>query len=676
VTLLDTIVQPTIFISGLLAVAGGLVVFARAPRQEASRAFLVYSLALALLAAGMLRTGDGVMWASVAWVNLPVLSWWTASTFGRHAHRGVRARLIMVLGLTGLSAVFFYLGGQPFPANETIDGSTWGRWAALAGVGLNMAAAVNFLLTMRGAVGRPRLRRATGLAAFASLLPLWPNTVTTATGELVPGMLWPALAVASLTVLAMALWFVRYRPKEGDIEFGQPVAYVSYAAFLLGIYLLLVGGVGKVVEWAGGDLRAFLSALGGVLLAVLGLALASSGRVWDRIRRFVDRNIYRGEFDFRSEWMRISEELAELPDPRDLGATLCQTLSDRLRAPVVLLYRRTEDDRLELWARRGDVSAVPDYLETKADWLNWLWRLGAPAEWGSFEAEDMPTELVRQTRLAVPLIAKQEIVAVACLGGRSDSFTAEERLWLEAAGQQAALAVLASNLTERLIETRELASYNRLSTFVIHDVKNAVSMISLLLQNLEERGSEVSAEALQSTLAQATAKLTGLIERFSSATPVEVVSRQSFDLAEMVRQLADKAHQSFPGIQFDCRLEDTLVAQGDREQIARVLENLYINACEAMQGKGRIEVHGAPDDGGVALHIRDQGSGMDVEFIRDRLFHPFATTKKKGLGIGLYQSREIARAHGGRLTATSRPGEGATFTLWLPIPTRSGEPHG
>jgi len=110
--------------------------------------------------------------------------------------------------------------------------------------------------------------------------------------------------------------------------------------------------------------------------------------------------------------------------------------------------------------------------------------------------------------------------------------------------------------------------------------------------------------------------------------------------------------------------DDPVEVSADREQLGKVLTNLLLNAAEA--GARRIEVAAASADGWATLTVRDDGAGMEREFLERRLFKPFATTKKKGLGIGLYQSKLIVEAHGGRLEAESAPQRGTTFRLRLP----------
>lgn len=656
-----------IILAGALAVTGALWVFKRQPHLEMSHSLLMCSITLLLLCLGLGLGSDASLIRSGAWMCWPVSGWWLASTFGRKSRRHIRARRFLAISIMVLVVIGLSIWGNPY-AVSGVDGlrGSWGRWVSLVGVGFWLAATINYLITMRAAVGQQKLRRAAAIGAFSTLLPLWPETVSSASGALPDLSLWLVAAVGAFAYIAMSSWILRFRIPEGDLQFGRPVTYVSLAIFLLGLYLLLIGGIGKAVEWMGGDARTFFSALGGVLLAVLGITLVLSGRVWERLRSYVDRHFAPGEFDFREEWIGISEELSALPDPRDLGATLATLLASRMRSSTVCLYRRADDTRLNLWSKQGTTTDPPEYLELESEWVVWLWRNADPQEWSGINAPDKPISLTNQTRMVVPLIAKQQIVAIAFLGGRTDAFTAEEKLWLAAAGQQAALAVLAADLTERLIETRELASYHRLSAFVIHDVKNAISMLSLLLQNLEEGRDSITTEVSLSTLRQTTDKLQALVERFASARESFKLTRRAVNLVDLATSVAGRIGASFPNVEIIVHGGTGLMIHGDPDQLTRVLDNLFINACEAMMGKGTLTVTLSEESTGVMLCVSDTGPGMDDGFIRERLFRPFATTKQKGLGIGLYQSREIARAHGGQLTAKSKPGEGAEFVLWLP----------
>jgi hypothetical protein len=120
----------------------------------------------------------------------------------------------------------------------------------------------------------------------------------------------------------------------------------------------------------------------------------------------------------------------------------------------------------------------------------------------------------------------------------------------------------------------------------------------------------------------------------------------------------------------------------DRRQMKRVLTNLLTNAREALGGAGHIDLlaevapaeNGSP--GQVRFEVRDDGRGMSDEFMRTALFRPFSTTKSEGLGLGLAQSRSIVEAHGGRIRVVSRPGDGTTFEVTLPMPSLAAREAG
>ena len=110
----------------------------------------------------------------------------------------------------------------------------------------------------------------------------------------------------------------------------------------------------------------------------------------------------------------------------------------------------------------------------------------------------------------------------------------------------------------------------------------------------------------------------------------------------------------------------------DPEQMLKVVTNLVLNATEAVAGRGQVRVETNPRDGWTVLAVADNGCGMSAEFINRSLFRPFQTTKKSGLGIGMFQSRMIVEAHGGRIEVESEVGKGTVFRVWLPLQRRAG----
>jgi hypothetical protein len=109
----------------------------------------------------------------------------------------------------------------------------------------------------------------------------------------------------------------------------------------------------------------------------------------------------------------------------------------------------------------------------------------------------------------------------------------------------------------------------------------------------------------------------------------------------------------------------------DKEQITKVVTNLVLNASEAISQAGEIRIETSQNNGWAVLLVADNGCGMTPEFMSRALFRPFQTTKKKGLGIGMFQSKMIVEAHGGRIEVESEVQKGTTFRVLLPIDQQS-----
>jgi signal transduction histidine kinase len=265
--------------------------------------------------------------------------------------------------------------------------------------------------------------------------------------------------------------------------------------------------------------------------------------------------------------------------------------------------------------------------------------------------------------------------AVAIAGGRLD-----QHIEVRSNDETRLLAETFNAMTDRLreqiareTETRQFESFMRLSAMLTHDLKNSILALSLLVSNMEQQfdREEFRADAMKS-LTEATDKLRALVAKLSE--PVRSLSGEfkrprPYDLIPIIRRaLAPTAEPSASQHEVEIRLPASLVAVIDDERIERVIENLVLNALEAMdRKKGKLTVEAGPaEDGFVFFSVSDTGPGMTEEFQRKKLFHPFATTKPQGVGLGLYTCRELIKALGGRIEVESKRGSGTCFRIVLP----------
>jgi signal transduction histidine kinase len=265
--------------------------------------------------------------------------------------------------------------------------------------------------------------------------------------------------------------------------------------------------------------------------------------------------------------------------------------------------------------------------------------------------------------------------AVAIAGGKLN-----QRIEVQSSDEIRLLAetfnVMSDRLREQIAreaETRQFESFMRLSAMLTHDLKNSILALSLVVSNMEQQfyREEFRADAMQS-VTDATDKLRALVAKLSE--PVRSLSGEfkrprPVDLIPIIkRALASTAEPAAGMHDLEIQLPPSLIAVADDERIEKVVENLVLNALEAMGTKrGRLTVlAGQAEEGFVFFSVSDTGPGMTEEFQRTRLFRPFTTTKPKGVGLGLYTCRELVRALGGRVEVESERGSGTTFRIVLP----------
>jgi signal transduction histidine kinase len=225
----------------------------------------------------------------------------------------------------------------------------------------------------------------------------------------------------------------------------------------------------------------------------------------------------------------------------------------------------------------------------------------------------------------------------------------------------------------REAETRQFQSFVRLSAILTHDLKNAIEALSLTVTNMERHfdDHEFRADAMK-TLSTATDNLRTLVARLSN--PVATLSGEHrrpgpVDLVPVLKRVISMTAEPVSELhEIRIELPQSLYALVDGERMTKVIENLIINAIEAMAEKrGTLTIAaGQTEDGKPFFSVMDTGEGMSPRFIEERLFRPFATTKKKGVGLGLYTCREVVQANGGFIHVDSRQGAGTTFKVVLP----------
>jgi putative PEP-CTERM system histidine kinase len=240
------------------------------------------------------------------------------------------------------------------------------------------------------------------------------------------------------------------------------------------------------------------------------------------------------------------------------------------------------------------------------------------------------------------------------------------------AGSQAASYLAQQEAANELMVARQFESFNRMSTFVVHDLKNLVAQLSLMNANAErhKHNPEFQQDMLE-TVTYSVQKMKLLLQKLGRG------GRPDNKVPLAIEQVVRHAVALKAAFEPKPRLEVSaagLYVLADRERLERVVGHLIQNAIEATPRTGEVCVRVAGTQGRVLVEITDTGEGMSEEFVRERLFKPFESTKSAGMGIGVFESREYINELGGRLELTSKPSLGTTFRVLLPLYQEEAQP--
>ena len=234
---------------------------------------------------------------------------------------------------------------------------------------------------------------------------------------------------------------------------------------------------------------------------------------------------------------------------------------------------------------------------------------------------------------------------------------------------EVALALENASLTESLIESRQSESFNRMTSIIIHDLKGSISGLSLLLDNIKDNYEDPQFRAdLMATIADTVDKTTDLVARLTSRP--HLLELRSESVNALLQRVAEKlCLRKLPDVVFIEEYGGLPKIMIDRKNMERVFRNLILNALEAMPNGGQLTIVTRKGNKPLSavVQITDTGQGMTKEFIDHSLFKPFRTTKRKGMGLGLFSCKEIVSIHGGKIEVKSEPNCGTSFTVTLPI---------
>ena len=499
------------------------------------------------------------------------------------------------------------------------------------------------------------------------------------------GDIWAARGfIATVLIPLIALSAARSPSWTVKISVSRDVVFHSTALALSGVYLLVIAAAGYYVRYFGGDwgrvLQVSLVSAGLLLLGVF----VFSGTQRARLRVFVNKNLFPYRYDYRTEWLRFTQALSSADDSMNLGQSVIKALSDLVESSGGALWLRDGTGMLVPHARLNHPAI--DFAErADSDFCRFLdereWivnleerRMAGRARFEDLSLPDWLSQLP-DAWLVVPLKSAGSLVGFVVLNSARTRFEVNWEVLdlLKTAQRQAASYLARMQAAEALIESRKFDSFNRMSAFVVHDLKNLVAQLSLMLKNAERhRDNPEFQQDMLDTVVHVEAKMRSLMQQLQEKKSVEPARR--IDLGAMLEAIrASKRHHG-PELELVVPVGDRVELLAHAERLQRVIGHVVQNALDATAEGGKVSVQLDSSDAGTAtVVIADTGCGMTREFIRDRLFKPFQTSKSSGMGIGMFETMQYIRELGGTLDVESTPNIGTTVTMKLPRARRGGQ---
>lgn len=493
----------------------------------------------------------------------------------------------------------------------------------------------------------------------------------------------PALLTASRTAVSGAMVVVlalNSNAKATAKQFNpsRAVTFQTLSLLVIGSYLLAMVLITRSLAFLGGDIARASQIVFIVLAVLFAIVWLPSPKLRAWLRVTATKHLFQHRYDYRDEWLRFTRTMGRSgTNGPSFHERAVQAMADITESPGGLLLTPSDEAELELTARWNwatiDVPAnagsfaLSSLLEKHSHILDLDETRSGVDHHGEWEL--VPNWLIEAEDVwaLVPLIHFDRLVGAIVLAHPR----IERRLdWedfdlLRVAGQQLASYLAEQAGQQALMDASRFDEFNRRMAFVMHDIKNLASQMSLLATNAEKHAENPAfRKDMLVTLRNSSDKLGALLARLGRYGAGQSKAPVATDLGRIVERLCKRFEPLHP---VQSMADDTVLALADPEGLEQALIHIVQNAVDASTPDAPISLDVRLDGLRGVIDVIDTGSGMSPEFVRSGLFKPFVSSKQGGFGIGAFEAREMVKGMGGRLSVESREGFGSRFTVSLPL---------
>ena len=482
--------------------------------------------------------------------------------------------------------------------------------------------------------------------------------------------------VNALIVPLIVVSAARNRTWSLDVAVSRRMIFHSATLLSAGIYLLLMAAAGYYIRFFGGSWGGVFQAtfmFGALLLLMVVLA---SGTIRARFKVFLSKHFFNYRFDYREEWLRFTRTLSEGEPGLHLRERSIQAIAQLVESPGGALWLRKDSGDYERAAHwnmpqaNGAEAADSGFIEflRRKEWVIDLNEYHTTPE--KYEDLKLPAWLndIPHVGMVVPLVLHEQLLGFVVLAQSHGRIAVNWEVsdLLKTAGCQAASYLAQLEAAKALLVARQFESFNRMSAFVVHDLKNLVSQLSLLLSNVQKhKHNPAFLDDMTETVENSVEKMQRLLTQLRSGSPAPG-GHTLIDLESMLRRVVAAKGNNQPQPRLEVR-SPGLTLRADRERLERTIGHLLQNAIEATPPNGTVKITLDEISGQALIEVADSGRGMSKDFIRETLFQPFETTKTSGMGIGAYETKQYVTELGGNIEVDSEIGRGSVFRVFLPL---------
>lgn len=483
--------------------------------------------------------------------------------------------------------------------------------------------------------------------------------------------------VACLFIGLAAITLKHSLDQAARLSLSRPVVFYTTSLTLAGTLLAVVGLGGYYVRAHGGEWGSVTYALllAAALMAIIFVFAYPHAR--EKLTVLINKHLFSHKYDYRSEWLKLIELLSQPASADDVHKRAFRALAGIFKCSGGALWLHKGKVLAPVYQHNISMSILEAIEPDSSPFVNAL----AKSEWVFLPSSKCANDPLSQYNellppwieaiegiwLILPLISETRLIGFMVLTSpKGDgSLNWEDLDLLKTVGRQVANYLLRHEQTEQLAEARQFDAFNKLAAYVMHDLKNLIAQQSLVVKNAEKHKDNPAFvdDAIQ-TINNSVVRMNTLLRKLQRNEPESV---RVLNLNEVLVEAVKRCQKGQPQPTLRNEFSDLRV-KADWDSLVMVFIHLIHNAQDATPASGFIDLEVEVEGTMVNIIIEDNGEGMDEDFLRNRLFKPFDTTKTgKGMGIGVYQVRDYVQTLSGNMAVTSTPNEGTTFTVSLPL---------